>query len=93
MGFAGNNEPQFIMPSAIAVKETARVGDGRVTRGVEDLDFYIGDEAMRIGNPYTVKVRIAKSLLDIQQIIDFIVVEWSEIFSSIQFKVSYRFFI
>ena len=27
MGFAGNKEPQFIMPSAIAVKETAKVGD------------------------------------------------------------------
>ena len=59
MGFAGNKEPQFIMPSAIAVKETAKVGDEaqrRVARGVEDLDFYIGDEAMNIGNPYAVKV-------------------------------------
>ena len=47
------------MPSAIAVKETAKVGDEaqrRVARGVEDLDFYIGDEAMNIGNPYAVKV-------------------------------------
>ena len=61
MGFAGNKEPQFIMPSAIAVKETAKVGDEasrRVARGVEDLDFYIGDEAMNIGNPYAVKVHI-----------------------------------
>ena len=59
MGFAGNKEPQFIMPSAIAVRETAKVGDEaqrRVARGVEDLDFYIGDEAMNIGNPYAVKV-------------------------------------
>ena len=59
MGFAGNKEPQFIMPSAVAVKETAKVGDEaqrRVARGVEDLDFYIGDEAMNIGNPYAVKV-------------------------------------
>ena len=61
MGFAGNKEPQFIMPSAIAVRETAKVGDEaqrRVARGVEDLDFYIGDEAMNIGNPYAVKVYI-----------------------------------
>ena len=61
MGFAGNKEPQFIMPSAIAVKETAKVGDvaqRRVARGVEDLDFYIGDEAMNIGNPYAVKVTL-----------------------------------
>ena len=55
MGFAGNKEPQFIMPSAIAVKETAQVGKS-VARGVEDLDFYIGDEAMNIGHPYAVKV-------------------------------------
>jgi len=49
MGYAGNKEPQYIIPSAIAVKETAKVGDDatrRLTRGVEDLDFFIGDEAM-----------------------------------------------
>ena len=91
MGYAGNKEPQFIMPSAIAVKETAKVtpcfiresilefkssycpdpyciyniqcfepskvGDERrATRGMEDLDFHIGDEAMNVGNPYAVKV-------------------------------------
>ena len=59
MGYAGNKEPQFIMPSAIAVKETAKVGDEaqrRLTRGVEDLDFFIGDEAMEQKNPYSVKV-------------------------------------
>uniref|UniRef100_A0A182QYL1 Actin-like protein 3 n=1 Tax=Anopheles farauti TaxID=69004 RepID=A0A182QYL1_9DIPT len=48
LGFAANKEPQFIIPSAIAIKESAKVGDQsarRVTKGVEDLDFYIGDEA------------------------------------------------
>lgn len=47
MGFAGNTEPQFIMPSAIAVKESAKIG-GKSTsfKGVEDLDFFIGDEAV-----------------------------------------------
>jgi len=47
MGFAGNTEPQFIMPSAIAVKESAKVG-GKSTslKGVDDLDFFIGDEAV-----------------------------------------------
>eukprot|EP00056_Hartaetosiga_gracilis_P000169 m.36555 g.36555 ORF g.36555 m.36555 type:complete len:412 (+) comp10097_c0_seq2:198-1433(+) len=42
LGFAGNSEPAFIFPSAIGVRETI----GRSTRGVEDLDFYIGDDAM-----------------------------------------------
>jgi actin-related protein len=60
LGFAGNKEPQFIIPSAIAIKETAKVGDQairRLTKGVEDLDFYIGDEALD-ATGYAVKVRI-----------------------------------
>ena len=60
LGYAGNKEPQFIIPSAIAVKESAKVGDAvtrRLARGVEDLDFYIGDEAMD-ATGYAVKVRI-----------------------------------
>ena len=60
LGYAGNKEPQFIIPSAIAVKETAKVGDDatrRLARGVEDLDFFIGDEAMD-AKGYAVKVLI-----------------------------------
>ena len=72
MGYAGNTEPQFIMPSgksmstmefcmflycmnklftkckipflAIAIKETAKIGDKsqrRTTKGVEDLGMYL----------------------------------------------------
>lgn len=58
LGFAANKEPQFIIPSAIAIKETAKVGDQsarRVTKGVEDLDFFIGDEAFE-ATGYSVKV-------------------------------------
>jgi actin-related protein len=58
LGYAGNKEPQFIIPSAIGVKETAKVGDEatrRLARGVEDLDFFIGDEAME-AKGYAVKV-------------------------------------
>lgn len=48
LGFAGNREPQFILPSAIAIKESANIGQGgrRIFKGVDDLDFYIGDEAV-----------------------------------------------
>jgi len=57
MGYAGNTEPQFIVPSAIAVKESATVGDQRrFGKGVEDLDFFIGDEAVS-ATSYAVKVR------------------------------------
>jgi len=45
LGYAGNTEPQHIIPSCIAVKESARVGT-KVATGVSDLDFYIGDEAL-----------------------------------------------
>ena len=58
MGYAGNTEPQFIMPSCIAIKEKAQVGDQAIRRlgkGVEDLDFYIGDEALD-ATSYSVKV-------------------------------------
>ncbi len=58
MGYAGNTEPQFIMPSCIAIKESAKVGDQAIRRlgkGVEDLDFYIGDEALD-ATSYSVKV-------------------------------------
>ena len=65
LGFAANKEPQFIIPSAIAIKESARVGDQssrRVTKGVEDLDFFIGDEAFD-ATGYSVKVIISRSIL------------------------------
>lgn len=58
LGFAPNKEPQMIIPSAIAIKESAKVGDQtvrRLTKGVEDLDFYIGDEAFD-AKGYSVKV-------------------------------------
>jgi actin-related protein 3 len=58
LGYASNKDPQFIFPSAIAIKESARVGDQsarRITKGVEDLDFYIGDEAFD-ATGYAVKV-------------------------------------
>jgi len=67
MGFAGNKEPQLIIPSAIAVRETAKVGDEaqrRVTRGVEDLDFFIGDEAMEQKAPYAVKYPVRHGLVE-----------------------------
>lgn len=59
MGFAGNRDPQMVIPSAIAIKETAKVGDNsarRVTKGVEDLDFYIGNEAFTAPG-YSTKVK------------------------------------
>nr|KAG5714615.1 hypothetical protein BaRGS_000103 [Batillaria attramentaria] len=66
MGYAGNTEPQFILPSAIAIKETAGVGDQasrRLGKGVEDLDFYIGDEALNAPS-YAVKWPIRHGIIE-----------------------------
>ncbi|XP_066092837.1 actin-related protein 3B isoform X3 [Saccopteryx bilineata] len=49
LGYAGNTEPQFIIPTCIAIRESAKVVDQaqrKVLRGVDDLDFFIGDEAI-----------------------------------------------
>ncbi|CAH0382789.1 unnamed protein product [Bemisia tabaci] len=66
LGFACNKEPQFIIPSAIAIKETAKVGEQsirRLTKGVEDLDFYIGDEATN-AKGYAVKYPVRHGLVE-----------------------------
>ncbi|XP_052079156.1 actin-related protein 3 isoform X2 [Mytilus californianus] len=66
MGYAGNTEPQFIVPSAIAVKESASVGDKAIQRlgkGVEDLDFFIGDEALN-ATSYSVKWPVRHGIIE-----------------------------
>ena len=57
MGYAGALEPQHIIPSAIAVKGGAGRGGGMKTghKGVDDLDFFIGDDAFTNAN-YDTKV-------------------------------------
>ena len=48
MGYSGsfNWDPQFIIPSAMAIKESAQVSKNRVYTGLDDLDFAIGNEAI-----------------------------------------------
>lgn len=51
MGFAGNCEPQYIIPSVIAANDLKAAGTGKskassAKTGVEDLDFHIGDAAL-----------------------------------------------
>uniref|UniRef100_A0A3B3TEI5 Actin related protein 3B n=1 Tax=Paramormyrops kingsleyae TaxID=1676925 RepID=A0A3B3TEI5_9TELE len=66
IGYAGNTEPQFIIPSCIAIRETAGVGDQaqrRLMRGVDDLDFFIGDEAIDKPN-YATKWPIRHGIIE-----------------------------
>jgi len=71
MGYAGNCEPNYIIPSMIAVKEAPKAGGGSSFGGpsrstasssakgskntIEDLDFYIGDEAVANSKTYAAK--------------------------------------
>ncbi|XP_023224631.1 actin-related protein 3-like [Centruroides sculpturatus] len=66
LGFAGNKEPQLIIPSAIGIKESAKIGDQatrRLARGIDDLDFYIGDEALDASG-YAVKYPIRHGIVE-----------------------------
>lgn len=45
MGYAGNSEPSYIIPTCIAVgddRSTSMTKKGKI----DDLDFYIGDDAL-----------------------------------------------
>lgn len=45
MGYAGNTEPQYIIPTAVASLPSKGVEPAQDS-GLEDLDFYVGDEAL-----------------------------------------------
>ena len=51
MGFAGNCEPSFIIPSVIGTKDAAKAR--KDWKGLEDMDFWIGDEATARAGEYT----------------------------------------
>ena len=53
MGFSGNVEPQYIVPTAVA-KQDMVAGSAATKEGLADLDFYIGNEAMAHSSTHTV---------------------------------------
>lgn len=70
MGYAGNCEPNYIIPSQIAVKEKKAASGGGgakfggatssgtnkgTIKSIDDLDFYIGDEAIANSKTYSMK--------------------------------------
>ena len=66
LGYAGNREPQYIIPSTIAIKESMKVGDQasrRLTKGIDDLDFFIGDEALE-ATGYSIKYPIRHGIVE-----------------------------
>jgi actin-related protein 3 len=67
MGYAGNCEPNYIIPSQIGVKEAPGATGAKATasaspagakgpaKGIDDLDFFIGDEALAVAKTYAVR--------------------------------------
>jgi len=53
MGYAGNCEPQYITPTVISTQEGKGSQKAATQKkGIEDLDFYIGDEALSYSKTY-----------------------------------------
>ncbi|EGC31109.1 hypothetical protein DICPUDRAFT_50380 [Dictyostelium purpureum] len=53
MGYAGNNDPSFIIPTTIATQSSkGKQTAASQKKGVEDLDFFIGDEATANSKTY-----------------------------------------
>jgi len=61
IGYAGNNEPSYIVPSVICTTKTPA---GQSAKGVEDLDFYIGDEAMANAKMYELSYPVRHGQID-----------------------------
>jgi actin-related protein 3 len=82
MGFAGNNDPSFVIPTVIATGATSNPAGGPVVpskpsflnttagsnvaskRGIEDLDFFIGDEAFANSKTYAINYPIRHGQID-----------------------------
>ncbi|KAJ1560458.1 Actin- protein 3 [Nowakowskiella sp. JEL0078] len=74
LGYAGNDEPQAVIPTAIATRDATVSGNARggssatsnlaSKRGIEDLDFFIGDKAMANSKTYSVNYPIRHGQVD-----------------------------
>ncbi|CAE6456328.1 unnamed protein product [Rhizoctonia solani] len=79
LGFAGNSDPSFVFPTAIATREHAstnaqstsrgppvanKPGHLASKRGIEDLDFFIGDEAIANSKTYGVHYPIRHGMIE-----------------------------
>lgn len=62
MGYAGNVEPQYIIPTVTAEKADGGLQGRR--DGIDDLDFYIGDKALNMQNSHNINYPIRSGLID-----------------------------
>jgi len=61
MGFAGNSEPSYIIPTAIASNEEKDTTKGM---SIEDLNFHIGDEALQRSKAYQIYYPVRRGEVD-----------------------------
>jgi len=65
MGYAGNVEPQYIIPTVIATQEGKGQQKAAVAKkGAEDLDFFIGDEALERNKSYSLFYPVRHGQID-----------------------------
>ena len=66
MGFSGNVEPQYIIPTVIGTKPGATSSGIRGGRqaGISDLDFAVGDEALAQSTSYDINYPIRHGIID-----------------------------
>jgi len=64
MGYAGNYEPNYIVPTLISVVAESKSGGGVKKNDVEDLDFFIGAEATVKRENYNVDYPIRHGIID-----------------------------
>mmetsp|Transcript_17140 Transcript_17140/g.52082 ORF Transcript_17140/g.52082 Transcript_17140/m.52082 type:complete len:378 (-) Transcript_17140:373-1506(-) len=63
MGYAGNCEPQYIVPTVVASR-ALKGGQEATVDGVDDLDFYIGNEALAHSTTHQVNYPIRHGLVE-----------------------------
>eukprot|EP00002_Diphylleia_rotans_P038839 TRINITY_DN887_c0_g1_i1.p1 TRINITY_DN887_c0_g1~~TRINITY_DN887_c0_g1_i1.p1 ORF type:complete len:416 (-),score=105.02 TRINITY_DN887_c0_g1_i1:398-1645(-) len=64
MGYAGNLEPNFIIPTVIATNESAAKTAAASKKGAEELDFFIGHEALANSHSYQVNYPLKHGQID-----------------------------
>mmetsp|Transcript_36309 Transcript_36309/g.36983 ORF Transcript_36309/g.36983 Transcript_36309/m.36983 type:complete len:423 (-) Transcript_36309:226-1494(-) len=66
LGFSGNVEPQYIIPTVIGTKseEGGGVPGGNKKDGIEDLNFCIGESAIENSSTHTINYPIRHGLID-----------------------------
>ncbi|KAH8085568.1 hypothetical protein JL720_7555 [Aureococcus anophagefferens] len=63
MGYAGNCEPQYIVPTVVASR-ALKGGQEATIDGVDDLDFYIGNEALAHSTTHQINYPIRHGMVE-----------------------------